>query len=135
MNRRKRLPWLSLRIRTSAWLSAAIETVRLPYQSSFAPNAVSQYRKTLNFWATKLDWTPATTQSRLNLLLALLLGAAASVMLGLMTVDGAVEAPLAGQVVTGVGFICAGVIWHQGATVGGHNTTVTISCSAVIVSE
>jgi len=118
---------------------------------------VSEYSETLNFRATKLDWTPTTTQSLLNLLLALLLGAAvglerqlrkhpaglhtnalvclgaaAYVMVGLMTFDGTGPARIAGQVVTGVGFICAGVIWHQGATVRGLNTAATIWCSAAI---
>ena len=39
---------------------------------------------------------------------------------------------IAGQVVTGVGFICAGVIWHEGATVRGLNTAATLWCTAAV---
>jgi putative Mg2+ transporter-C (MgtC) family protein len=34
--------------------------------------------------------------------------------------------------VTGVGFLCAGVIMHQGATVRGINTAATVWCAAAV---
>lgn len=35
-----------------------------------------------------------------------------------------------GQVVTGIGFLCAGVILHKGATIQGLTTAATVWCSA-----
>lgn len=37
-----------------------------------------------------------------------------------------------GQVITGVGFLCAGVIFHQGTSVQGLTTAATIWCSAAV---
>ncbi len=37
-----------------------------------------------------------------------------------------------GQVVTGVGFLCAGVIFHQGVNVQGLTTAATVWCSTAI---
>lgn len=96
-------------------------------------------------------------QSLLNLLLALVLGAAvglerqirkhpaglhtnalvclgsaAYVLVALHVNDLSSSARIAGQVVTGVGFICAGVIWHEGLTVRGLNTAATIWCIAAV---
>ncbi len=34
--------------------------------------------------------------------------------------------------VTGVGFLCAGVIFHQGVTVRGLNTAATVWCSSAV---
>jgi putative Mg2+ transporter-C (MgtC) family protein len=39
---------------------------------------------------------------------------------------------VAGQVVTGVGFLCAGVILHRGATVRGINTAATTWCASAV---
>jgi putative Mg2+ transporter-C (MgtC) family protein len=60
------------------------------------------------------------------------LGAAAFVIAGSLAGDGSGTARVAGQVVTGVGFLCAGVIFHQGATVRGLNTAATVWCSAAV---
>lgn len=104
-----------------------------------------------------LNITPIALQSILNLLLALLLGAiigferqlrnhpaglhtnalvcmgsAAYALVSLLITQDSSPTRIAGQVVTGVGFICAGVIWHEGATVKGLNTAVTIWCTAAI---
>ncbi len=104
-----------------------------------------------------MSWTPLITQSAINLLLALVLGviigserqgrkhpaglhtnalvclgSAAYVMVALMTSDASGPARIAGQVVTGVGFICAGVIWHQGLTVCGLNTAATLWVTAAV---
>jgi putative Mg2+ transporter-C (MgtC) family protein len=59
------------------------------------------------------------------------LGSAAYVMVALLMND-ASSTRIAGQVVTGVGFMCAGVIWHQGATVRGLNTAATVWCTAAV---
>ena len=37
-----------------------------------------------------------------------------------------------GQVVTGVGFICAGVIMHKGANIHGLTTSATIWCASAV---
>lgn len=60
------------------------------------------------------------------------LGSAAFVVAGVLVGDSSGPARVAGQVVTGVGFLCAGVIMHQGLTVRGINTAATIWCSAAV---
>ena len=60
------------------------------------------------------------------------LGSAAYVLVALQVSDATSSARIAGQVVTGVGFMCAGVIWHEGATVRGLNTAATIWCTAAV---
>ena len=101
--------------------------------------------------------TPIMAQSVINLLLALLLGtmiglerqmrkhpaglhtnalvclgSAAYVLVSLLNTQNADLTRVAGQVVTGVGFMCAGVIWHDGPTVRGLNTAATIWCTAAV---
>ncbi len=39
---------------------------------------------------------------------------------------------IVGQVVTGIGFLCAGVIFHQGINVQGLTTAATVWCSSAI---
>ena len=58
------------------------------------------------------------------------LGSAAFVISGFVT--GGDHTRVAGQVVTGVGFLCAGVIFHQGADVRGLNTAATVWCASAI---
>ena len=60
------------------------------------------------------------------------LGSAAFVVAGTLSGDDAGPARVAGQVVTGVGFLCAGVILHQGATVRGLNTAATVWCCSAV---
>ena len=60
------------------------------------------------------------------------LGSAAFVVAGTLVGDASGPARVAGQVVTGVGFLCAGVILHQGATVRGLNTAATIWCCSAV---
>jgi len=60
------------------------------------------------------------------------LGSAAFVIAATLLGDEAGPARVAGQVVTGVGFLCAGVILHQGATVRGLNTAATVWCSSAV---
>src|SRR5450631_2607160 len=60
------------------------------------------------------------------------LGSAAYVIVGVLIGDASGPARVVGQVVTGVGFLCAGVIMHQGATVSGINTAATVWCAAAV---
>jgi len=60
------------------------------------------------------------------------LGAAAYVMAGVLIGDNTGPARVAGQVVTGVGFLCAGLIWHEGGSVRGINTAATVWCSCAV---
>ena len=60
------------------------------------------------------------------------LGAAAYVMAGVLMGDPTGPARVAGQVVVGVGFVCAGLIWHEGGTVRGINTAATVWCSCAV---
>ncbi len=60
------------------------------------------------------------------------LGAAAYVIAGVLVGDSSGPARVVGQVATGVGFLCAGLIWHEGATVRGINTAATVWCSCAV---
>ena len=60
------------------------------------------------------------------------LGAAAFVVADALIGDRLGQVRIAGQVATGIGFLCAGVIMHEGATVRGLNTAATIWCSAAV---
>jgi putative Mg2+ transporter-C (MgtC) family protein len=60
------------------------------------------------------------------------LGAAAYVIAGVLIGDNTGPARVVGQVVTGVGFLCAGLIWHEGGTVRGINTAATVWCSCAV---
>jgi putative Mg2+ transporter-C (MgtC) family protein len=59
------------------------------------------------------------------------LGSAAFVIAGL-TLGGNNISVVATQVVTGSGFICAGVILHRGANIQGLNTAATLWCTSAI---
>jgi putative Mg2+ transporter-C (MgtC) family protein len=60
------------------------------------------------------------------------LGAAAYVIAGTLMGDATAPARLVGQIVVGVGFVCAGLIWHHDGTVRGINTAVTVWCSCAV---
>lgn len=60
------------------------------------------------------------------------LGSAAYVVAGVVVGDASGPARVAGQVVTGVGFLCAGVIMHQGIKIRGINTAATIWCASAV---
>ena len=60
------------------------------------------------------------------------LGSAAFVIASVLVGDASGPARVAGQVVTGVGFLCAGLIWHVGGTVRGINTAATVWCSCAV---
>jgi putative Mg2+ transporter-C (MgtC) family protein len=58
------------------------------------------------------------------------LGSAAFVIAGLSL--GGDVSRVAAQVVTGSGFICAGVILHRGANISGLNTAATLWCASAM---
>ena len=60
------------------------------------------------------------------------LGSAAFVVFGMLLGDTTGPSRIAGQVVTGVGFLCAGVMIHQRGTVRGLNTAATIWCASAV---
>ena len=60
------------------------------------------------------------------------LGASAYVIAGTALGDDTAPARIVGQVVVGVGFICAGLIWHRNGTVSGLNTAATVWCSCAV---
>jgi putative Mg2+ transporter-C (MgtC) family protein len=60
------------------------------------------------------------------------LGAAAYVIAGTVVGDPTGPARVAGQVIVGVGFVCAGLIWHEHGTVRGINTAATVWCSCAV---
>ena len=60
------------------------------------------------------------------------LGSGAFVVASILVGDASGPARVAGQVVTGVGFLCAGVIMHQGVTVRGINTAATVWCASAV---
>ncbi|GMA98597.1 MgtC/SapB family protein [Pelosinus sp. IPA-1] len=59
-------------------------------------------------------------------------GAAMFVMLGLLTPNEASPTRIAAQVVTGIGFLGAGVIMRDGLNVRGMNTAATMWCVAAV---
>jgi putative Mg2+ transporter-C (MgtC) family protein len=77
------------------------------------------------------QWRQRMAGTRTNALVAA--GAAAFVMAGsLLNSDPTAAGRLASYVVSGVGFLGAGVIFKDGANVRGLNTAATIWCSAAI---
>jgi putative Mg2+ transporter-C (MgtC) family protein len=60
------------------------------------------------------------------------LGAAAYVVAATLVGDPTGPARVAGQVVVGVGFVCAGLIWHERGAVRGINTAATVWCSCAV---
>jgi putative Mg2+ transporter-C (MgtC) family protein len=76
-------------------------------------------------WERRLRGHPAGIHT--NALVAL--GSAAFVVAGL-TLGGNNQAVVATSVVTGSGFICAGVILHRGANIQGLNTAATLWCTS-----
>lgn len=67
---------------------------------------------------------------RTNALVAL--GSAAFVVLGMLTPDEISPTRVAAQVVSGIGFLCAGVIMRDGLNVRGLNTAATLWCSSAV---
>jgi putative Mg2+ transporter-C (MgtC) family protein len=61
-------------------------------------------------------------------------GASLFVMLSVLTPDDASPTRIAAQVVSGIGFLCGGVILREGVSIRGLNTAATIWCAAAIGS-
>ena len=76
------------------------------------------------------QWRQRSAGLRTNVLVAI--GAAAFVSLGLRLNGSAGAAQIAAYVVSGVGFLGAGVIMKDGAQVTGLNTAATLWCSAAV---
>lgn len=76
------------------------------------------------------QWRQRMAGLRTNALVAL--GAASFVMLSAMTLDEVSPTRVAAQVVSGIGFLGAGVIMRDGLNVRGLNTAATLWCSGAI---
>ena len=75
------------------------------------------------------QWNQKTAGLRTNALVAL--GAAGFVTFGSLSGMGS-TVPIVAQVVTGIGFLGAGVILREGVNVLGLNTAATLWCSAMV---
>jgi putative Mg2+ transporter-C (MgtC) family protein len=76
------------------------------------------------------QWRNRNAGLRTNALVSV--GAAAFVMIGGMTAGGDATMRIAAQVVSGIGFLGAGVILREGLSVRGLNTAATMWCSAAV---
>jgi putative Mg2+ transporter-C (MgtC) family protein len=77
------------------------------------------------------QWRHRMAGTRTHALVAA--AAAAFTMIGLMDSSGQGNASrIVGQIVTGVGFLGAGVIFKEGANVHGLNTAATVWCAAAV---
>jgi putative Mg2+ transporter-C (MgtC) family protein len=76
------------------------------------------------------QWRQRSAGLRTNVLVAV--GAAAFVSLGLRLNGAAAASQIAAYVVSGVGFLGAGVIMKDGGQVSGLNTAATLWCSAAV---
>jgi putative Mg2+ transporter-C (MgtC) family protein len=76
------------------------------------------------------QWRQRSARLRTNVLVAV--GAAAFVSLGMHLNGAAGAAQIAAYVVSGIGFLGAGVIMKEGAHVWGLNTAATLWCSAAV---
>ncbi|TVQ59259.1 MAG: MgtC/SapB family protein [Phycisphaerales bacterium] len=76
------------------------------------------------------QWRQRLAGLRTNTLVCL--GAALFVMLSVMMDDEISPTRVAAQVVSGIGFLGAGVIFKEGASVRGLNTAATLWCSAAV---
>ena len=77
------------------------------------------------------QWNHKSAGLRTNTLVSV--GSALFVLLSIMLFhpNGDINRVI-GQVVTGIGFLCAGVIFREGANVHGLTTAVTIWCSSAV---
>ena len=76
------------------------------------------------------QWRQKMAGLRTNVLVAI--GAAAFVLFSYRLTPIGDATRMAGQVVTGIGFLGAGVIMHEGVNVHGLNTAATLWCSAAV---
>lgn len=76
------------------------------------------------------QWRQKMAGLRTNVLVAI--GACAFVLFAYRLTPVGDATRMAGQVVTGIGFLGAGVIMHEGVNVHGLNTAATLWCSAAV---
>ena len=77
------------------------------------------------------QWHHKSAGLRTNTLVAV--GSALYVLLSIMIIHTSGDITrVIGQVVTGIGFLCAGVVFREGLSVHGLTTAVTIWCSSAI---
>ncbi len=78
------------------------------------------------------QWKSHYVGLRTNTLVAI--GSAALMIFGLMIAPHDTEglSRIASQIITGIGFLCAGVIMHEGVTAKGFNTAATLWCSVAV---
>lgn len=78
------------------------------------------------------QWHQKMAGMRTNTLVAL--GASGFTLLGVLAspADGAMDPRIAAQIVTGIGFLGAGVILREGFNVHGLNTAATLWCAAMV---
>src|ERR1700730_2858285 len=78
------------------------------------------------------QWHQRMAGTRTNALVAT--AASTFTMIGLILMDRAGASRIVGQIVTGIGFLGAGVIFKEGGTIHGLNTAATVWCSAAVGS-
>ena len=78
------------------------------------------------------QWHQRMAGTRTNALVAT--AASTFAMIGLVVTDPAGASRIVGQIVTGIGFLGAGVIFKEGGTIHGLNTAATVWCSAAVGS-
>jgi putative Mg2+ transporter-C (MgtC) family protein len=78
------------------------------------------------------QWHQRMAGTRTNALVAT--AAASFTMIGLVVTDPAGPSRIVGQIITGIGFLGAGVIFKEGGTIHGLNTAATVWCSAAVGS-
>jgi putative Mg2+ transporter-C (MgtC) family protein len=78
------------------------------------------------------QWHQRMAGTRTNALVAT--AAAAFTMIGLIASDPAGPSRIVGQIITGIGFLGAGVIFKEGGNVHGLNTAATVWCCAAVGS-
>src|ERR1700693_2641650 len=73
------------------------------------------------------QWHQRMAGTRTNALVAT--AASSATMIGIVIAAPAGPSRIVGQIVTGIGFLGAGVIFKEGGTVHGLNTAATVWCS------
>jgi putative Mg2+ transporter-C (MgtC) family protein len=76
------------------------------------------------------QWRQRLAGLRTNTLVAL--GAATFILFARLTLDDGAAARVGAQVVSGIGFLGAGVIFKEGLNIRGLNTAATLWCSAAV---
>jgi putative Mg2+ transporter-C (MgtC) family protein len=76
------------------------------------------------------QWRQRLAGLRTNALVSL--GAAGFVVFATVIAEGGSPAPVAAQIVSGIGFLGAGVIMREGVNIRGLNTAATLWCSAMV---